>query len=1217
VTAPIKVTLDGRELEAKPGQSILDVARANGVDIPTLCHDPRLPAQGACLLCAVEVAGANKLLLACATEVRPGMVVQTRSERVVGARRSVLELLLSIHYADCKGPCHVACPAGIDVQGYLALARAGRDDEALALIRERNPLPSICGRVCVRHCEANCHRIKVDDAVGVNLVKRYLADAAVGRLPKPVPAKPSGHRVAVVGGGPGGLSAAWFLARRGHAVTIFDAHPKLGGTVRYGIPDYRLPQEVIDAEVQYILDHGVKARTGVRLGKDFTLESLKGEGFEAILLALGAMKAKPMQVTNEDTPGVLGGIDFLARVKLEGPPKLEGHVVVVGGGNTAIDAARTAARCGAAKVTILYRRTRAEMPADPAEVEDALEEGIALELLVAPKEVVAENGHVKALRCQRMQLGEPDASGRRRPVPIPGSTQDVECTAIIAAIGQDVDLSGATAPAATKWGTLKADDKTTVTSVPGVFATGDAVSGPAAAIDAIGGGRRAAVAIDVYLETGGLQVGAPEFVSRKTLLGEVPEGSLAHVAKRPRAEMPKVTPAVRVHNWEEVDLGLSVEAARAETLRCLSCGCSAISTCKLKEYAQEYQADQTRLTGKVRKHEVDNRHPLITMDANKCILCGRCIRQCTDLQGVAALGFLLRGFDAMVRPSLDKPLQESGCISCGNCIEVCPTGAIDYRQLFEQPRAGLAEPHASVCSYCGVGCGVQFNVKYGDFWHVTSRWQGAHTPGELCERGRFGHQYLDQSRRLTAPAVQQKAADLDAALKQAVAGLKGVAERHGAESLAFLCSPRATNEEVHLVQRLAREGFGCNNVASLFHLAHPVDDGLARAFGANASTVTLDDVDRADVIVAVNGDVSAEHPVLGFHLQRAVKRGAALIAIASTETALPGAMRLAARRGTAAALLRAVAAEVAQAQGDGSARAEGFPAFLKQCEQDLASVEAVTSIAPATVKQLAALMADTTHRVVFVYDADAALEHAPGDLAAIAGLLLTTGRVGQAGDGVLVTRHHANGQGFLDLGGLPELAPAGAKLKGARTLEELRQAFEAGTIKGLLVMGEDATSDPAFVGVLAAAEHVVAIDAFATETTRAAHVALPGTAYAESAGSVTSMDRHVQAFAPAFKAPAGLTGFDVLARLLAQATNGAPLTLAQARAQIAAAHPAYAKLADLKDSEGFTWSLVVNGSARFVTAPADGALRYRRASFSSIDAFFARQHQRLLPNLPA
>jgi formate dehydrogenase major subunit len=248
-TTPMRLTLDGREVQAAPGQSLLEVARANGIDIPTLCHDPRLPAAGACLLCVVEVAGSSRLALSCATEARAGMVVSTRSERVIGARRSVLELLLSTHFADCHGPCHTACPAGVDVQGYLALARAGRHDEALALIRERNPLPSICGRVCVRHCEAACHRAKVDEAVGINLVKRYLADLGDGRLPRPQHAPATGHRVAIVGGGPGGLTAAYFLARRGHAVTIFDAHPKLGGTLRYGIPDYRLPQEVIDREV--------------------------------------------------------------------------------------------------------------------------------------------------------------------------------------------------------------------------------------------------------------------------------------------------------------------------------------------------------------------------------------------------------------------------------------------------------------------------------------------------------------------------------------------------------------------------------------------------------------------------------------------------------------------------------------------------------------------------------------------------------------------------------------------------------------------------------------------------------------------------------------------------------------------------------------------------------------------------------------------------------
>jgi formate dehydrogenase major subunit len=1239
--APIRLTLDGQEVETAPGRSLLEVARDHGVEIPTLCHDPRLPAYGACLLCVVEVEGVKRLCLSCATEARAGMVVHTRSERVFQARQSVLDLLLGAHFADCRGPCYSACPAGVDVQGYLALARAGKHDEALALIREKNPLPSICGRVCVRYCERACRRQLVDEPVSVNLVKRYLADLGEGRLPPAQRALPSGHRVAVVGGGPGGLTAAWFLARRGHAVTIFEARPQLGGTLRYGIPDYRLPQEVIDREVQYILDHGVEARTGVRLGTDFTLDSLKADGFEAVLLALGAMKAKPMRVTGEATPGVVGGIDFLADAKVKGRPALKGTVVVVGGGNTAIDAARTALRGGAARVVILYRRTRQEMPADPGEVEDALAEGVELELLVAPLQVVAEHGRVKALRCQRMQLGEPDESGRRRPVPVPGAEQDFTCNLIIAAIGQDVDLGGTGAAPASKWGTLAADARTGQTALPGVFATGDAVSGPAAAVDAIGGGRRAAAAIDVWLATGGLQPGDPEFLSVKTTVGDLPADAFDGVPRAPRAEIPKLAPDDRVRTWDEVDQTAGADAVRAEAGRCLSCGCSAVFTCQLKRYATEYRVDQTRLRGKVRKYQVDTRHPFIKLDSNKCILCGRCVRLCADLVGVGAVGFLRRGFDAVVRPSLDRPLAESGCVSCGNCIEVCPTGALDYNLPPEQRGPWVTTPHHSVCSYCGVGCGVQFNVTNDDAWYVSSRWRDARVPGELCERGRFGHRFSRETARLTAPRVRDGASqhptNLEHALARAVSGLQEVARRHGPGALAFLCSPRATNEEVHLLQRLARDGFGCNNVASLFHLSRPFDDGLAQSLGVTASTVPLAAVDTADVIVAVNADSTTTNPVLGFHLRRAVKRGATLYTVAATQTTLSeiGTVRLAARRGTSAALLRSVAAEIVRAglADDGflAGRTEGLP-VAGALGADLEDAAAISGVAPAELTTLARLLADPARNVVFVYDEDATLERGAGDLSAIAALLLVTGRAGRPQSGLLLARHHSNGQGFLDLGGLPELRPAAPdrELHGARTLEELRQALAVGQIKGLLLFGEDATADTGFARALAAAEHVVAVDMFDTDTTRAAHVALPGSAYAESAGSVTSMDRTVQAFAPAFAAPAGCTGFDVLARL-AGLVMGLTPTVAQVRGRIAAADPHYAQIVDLQPGESFCWNetpaggetlyaarfLTASGRARFVPVP-DAAAHQRRGpgSFSTIDAFFARQHRRLLPFAP-
>ena len=382
--ASVTVRIDGREIAADSSQTILQVARANGVHIPTLCYDPRLPPYGSCLVCVVEVRSAGRLLMSCTTPVAEGMDIWTESEPAATARRAALEMLLSNHYADCRGPCFLECPANVDVQGYLALANAGMYREALNLIRETNPMPLACGRVCVRYCEASCRRNDVDSPAAINFMKRYVADLEYDNLPQPAPIPATGKRVAVIGGGPAGLTCGYFLATKGHRVTIFDKQPKLGGMLRYGIPEYRLPEAVLDKEIGYLLAHGIEAKTGVRLGQDLRLDDLRGQGFQAIYLAMGSWIAKGMGIENEAHANILAGIAFLEGVKRQGPPRLNGTVAIVGGGNTAIDASRTALRCGAEKVAILYRRTESEMPADEVEVQDARDEGVEIRFLVAP-----------------------------------------------------------------------------------------------------------------------------------------------------------------------------------------------------------------------------------------------------------------------------------------------------------------------------------------------------------------------------------------------------------------------------------------------------------------------------------------------------------------------------------------------------------------------------------------------------------------------------------------------------------------------------------------------------------------------------------------------------------------------------------------------------------------------------------------------------------------
>ena len=606
MTKQLKIKINDREYAANAGDTILDVVRKYDIDtIPTLCHDPKLPPYGSCYLCVVEVEGLEKLVPSCSSPVGPNMAIHTDNERIRASRRTALELLLSNHYADCLGPCTQTCPAGVDVQGYIALMSMGRHREAIKLIKEKNPLPLVCGRVCVRECESACRRNLVDDRVGIDYLKRYASDVERENPWIPEAQKRNGKKVAIVGGGPAGLTCAYFLALEGYAPTIFEASEKLGGMLRYGIPEYRLPKALLDQEIKWIIDRGVEVRTGMRWGKDFTVQSLKEMGFDATFLAIGAQKAKAIGLAGEERiEGIIGGADFLRSMQSADPPILSGTVVVSGGGNTAVDAARTALRIGAGKVHIVYRRTMKEMPAHQMEIDAACEEGVDMIFLSTPVSIVEKEGRVEALRCIRMELGEPDASGRRSPVPVKGSEYDLPCDFVIAAIGQDIDLPASPAEnglVATRQNAIKVDKGSFATSIPGVFAGGDAITGPAVAIDAIAHGRAAALAMDQYMRTGkadGRQ--ANVFISRKEAFGEIPESEFLHVPRVAKEKMAELPVEERIKSQVEVEVGFTESQALNETGRCLECGCASYFDCALRKYATHFGIDFTGLPGRTK-----------------------------------------------------------------------------------------------------------------------------------------------------------------------------------------------------------------------------------------------------------------------------------------------------------------------------------------------------------------------------------------------------------------------------------------------------------------------------------------------------------------------------------------------------------------------------------------------------------------------------------------
>ena len=511
-----RLNIDGKEVIGLPGQTILEVAKENDIFIPTLCYDERTTVYGSCGICVVEVEGNPKLCKACATEIAPGMVVRTDTERVLESRKTNLELLVSNHNGDCIAPCKLACPGGTDCQGYVGLVANGEFAKSNELIKDRIPLPASIGRVCPHPCEDACRRGLVEEPISIMEIKRFAADIDLASEEQYLPdmEEDTGKSVAIIGGGPMGLSAAYFLRQKGHDVTVFDAMPKFGGMLRYGIPEYRLPKEVLDSEIKIIEAMGVELIPNTKVGVDIPFDTIRND-FDAVLLGIGAWVSTGVGCPGEDADGVIGGIDFLRKVVRNEPVNLGKKVAIVGGGNTAMDACRTAVRLGAEEVYNIYRRTKDEMPADLIEIEEGEEEGVIFKNLTNPLEIVKdENGHVKQIILQCMELGEPDASGRRRPMPIEGKTETLDVDNVILAIGQAVDAELFDVEK-TRKNAIAYDDDTFMTSIPGVFAGGDCGNDKISiAIEAIGDARKASIVIDSYLNGKTIKYEKPFVVER-------------------------------------------------------------------------------------------------------------------------------------------------------------------------------------------------------------------------------------------------------------------------------------------------------------------------------------------------------------------------------------------------------------------------------------------------------------------------------------------------------------------------------------------------------------------------------------------------------------------------------------------------------------------------------------------------------------------------------
>jgi NADPH-dependent glutamate synthase beta subunit-like oxidoreductase len=495
---------------------------------------------------------------------------------------SVVDVLrsMAVEQGYCEGktverfgtaPCKATCPAHISIPGFIGAIAEGRHEEGLRLIKEEMPFPGICGRVCPHPCEEKCNRGKIDKPVAIEYLKRFLADMDLTRDDVYVPERKDNkkERVAVIGAGPTGLSAACYLAIKGYQVTVFEKLPVAGGMMAVGIPEFRLPRDILQGEIDIIRRLGVEIRLGIEVGKDITFEAIQKE-YDAVYMGIGCQQSLTLGIQGEEEfTGVMDGLTFLREINLGNIPGSRGKLIIIGGGNTAVDCARVAKRIGYENVTMVYRRTRDEMPASPWEVEDTIEEDIDVRYLTAPMKVLGENGKLSGVECIRMKLGEPDESGRQRPVPVEGSEFEIETDVVVTALGQKPELScfqNGSGPDISSRGLIIADPQTCETNIPGVFSGGDVVSGPRTVVEAVASGKEAAVSIDRYLRKEDLRKDRERNWKGIEYTKEGTE-------TRERESIPRISISERMETFKEIDRGFSEDQARCEAGRCLRlCG---------------------------------------------------------------------------------------------------------------------------------------------------------------------------------------------------------------------------------------------------------------------------------------------------------------------------------------------------------------------------------------------------------------------------------------------------------------------------------------------------------------------------------------------------------------------------------------------------------------------------------------------------------------------
>ncbi|WP_165313381.1 formate dehydrogenase subunit alpha [Vibrio ziniensis] len=1210
----MNVVIDGVSYAYEAGSTVFQFMKSKGIDIPSLCAASHQHNKQPCGLCVVEIDGLGTVR-SCEQELTPNMCIKTHTDSLKTQRHQALKRILSDHNADCEAPCQIACPAHVDIQTYLHHIAKGEPQKAIEVIKKHLPLPASIGRVCPAFCESECRRSVVDEPIAIRHLKRHAADIDLDAEPYQADIQPNnGKKVAIVGAGPGGLACGYYLSLLGFSTTVYEEMPKAGGWLRYGIPEYRLPKDVLDKEIELLTQTGLQIHCNQKIGENYTLAQLEDD-YDAVCLAIGASLAVSSDYPGSNLGGCYLGVDYLKDAAIERKLTTGKRVAIIGGGNTAIDCARTALRLGA-KVTLIYRRTMAEMPAEEYEIEEAQNEGVAFQFLANPIENLADkNGHVRAVRLEKMMLGQPDTSGRRQPIPT-GEVVEMKFDTVISAISQKSDtaiLADSDLPL-TRRGTADVTEET-LHHARNVFSIGDFRRGPATAIEAIADGKRAAEAIAEKLLLGGIAAKPHQFSSRKEpSLSRVKQIEYRLEAVKRRIEFPHLPESESTTSFNEVELDAGIEASMQEAQRCLECGCQASTQCDLRDYASEYKVTHEDVEISTDKHRfpVDKSSEFIVFDANRCISCGLCVQTCQEDTQHGVLQFT----EGTLRPQFanGESMGGSNCVQCGACVQVCPTGALADKRDKSYSRVEILKPVKTICTYCGVGCNVVLYVdeKANKVRYVEGDKSSPVNQGMLCVKGRFGFDFIHSPERLTQPLIRQNGKLVPTSWENAIETIAKrfteLKQKHGNNALGGFSSAKTTNQDNYLFQKLIRREFGTNNVDHCARLCHASTvTGLEASIGSGAMTNDIASIQHSDVIFVIGSDTTSAHPIIASHLKQAVSRGAKLIVADPKRIGMAdvATLHIQQRPGTDVMLLNGVMQQIIQnAWYDKEyirERVDGFDDLVMEVMSDAylpEKVELVTGVKAQDIKRMAEMIG--TAKVTAVYYAMGITQHTTGhdNVRSIANLQMLCGNIGVEGGGINPLRGQSNVQGACDMGALPTDYPGYQKVlnplvqtkfakawqadhlstENGLTLTEMIDAAHRKELRGLYVMGENPVlSDPNQAHVIEALkdlDFLVVQDIFLSETAELADVVLPSASFAEKRGHFTNTERRVQALSPAIESPGQAKQDWWIITQVANAMGGnwQYQNIEQINAEMCEVTPQYAGIAwDKMSNEGIQW----------------------------------------------